>query len=255
MKVNTKKKVIILVGICLAVLIGAFIGDRILSKKYFVKIEYKEIVQKIENKESFVLVISQTQCNHCASYKPKIAKLAKKHEMFIYYIDADLLSGDEKIEFESNFKYDGTPTTIKYPTFQGVTYAMNYINMNDAYNISKALVNGNEVYGLNKNTTDSHLIKNSEWGAVAYLSESKYGLNGTNIYINNATLNNSESSVYAVTGCCAKGDNPDAGAVATTISAINERSMMQILLPLIATKSLYISPPIRSHPSFSPQYR
>ena len=32
---------------------------------------------------------------------------------------------------------------------------------------------------------ESHLLKNSEWGAVAYLTESKYGRNGTEITINN----------------------------------------------------------------------
>ena len=31
----------------------------------------------------------------------------------------------------------------------------------------------------------SHLMKNSEWGAVAYLTESKYGRNGTEVTINN----------------------------------------------------------------------
>ena len=33
-------------------------------------------------------------------------------------------------------------------------------------------------------TLNSHLMKNSEWGAVAYLTESKYGRNGTEITIN-----------------------------------------------------------------------
>ena len=38
----------------------------------------------------------------------------------------------------------------------------------------------------NYNTTlNSHLMKNSEWGAVAYLTESKYGRNGTEVTINN----------------------------------------------------------------------
>ena len=33
-------------------------------------------------------------------------------------------------------------------------------------------------------TLNSHLMKNSEWGAVAYLTESKYGRNGTEVTIN-----------------------------------------------------------------------
>ena len=41
-------------------------------------------------------------------------------------------------------------------------------------------------YAKGYNTTlNSHMMKNSEWGAVAYLTESKYGRNGTEITINN----------------------------------------------------------------------
>ena len=101
-------------------------------------------------------------------------------------------------------EYDNTTTAIKYPTFQGLTYSMNYINHSDAFSISRALTDGNNIYKLSNKETDSHLIKNSEWGAVSYLGQSKYGLNGTNIRINNLTLNNSEKTIYAVTGYAAK---------------------------------------------------
>ncbi len=110
--------------------------------------------------------------------------------------------------------YGGNKTNIKYPTFQGVTYAMNYINTEDAYFISQELTQDGNIYGLTSNT-NSHLMKNSEWGAVAYLSQSEYGSNKANVYINNITLNSGGStrtsnkgqtgveSVYAVTGVTA----------------------------------------------------
>lgn len=119
--------------------------------------------------------------------------------------------------------YGSTETKIKYPTFQGLTYSMNYINHNDAFNISKALTGKDNIYGFDSNNTDSHLMKNSEWGAVAYLSQSKYGLNGEKIYINNVNLNNSTASIYAVTGCCAKLTSDDI-SVTTTIEKINDRT-------------------------------
>ena len=100
--------------------------------------------------------------------------------------------------------YGSKTTAIKYPTFQGLTYSMNYINHSDAFSISRALTDGNNIYKLSNKETDSHLIKNSEWGAVSYLGQSQYGLNGTNIRINNLTLNNSEKTIYAVTGYAAK---------------------------------------------------
>ena len=114
---------------------------------------------------------------------------------------------------------NGQQTAIKYPTFQPKTYAMNYNNVNDAYNISKALTENGNIYGLNSNSTDSHLIKNSEWGAVAYLAQSQYGNKGTEPYINNITLNNSTKSVYAVTGVTTGTIN--ASAKTTTIANIN----------------------------------
>ena len=101
-------------------------------------------------------------------------------------------------------EYGTTTTAIKYPTFQGLTYSMNYINHSDAFSISRALTDDNNIYKLSNKETDSHLIKNSEWGAVSYLGQSQYGLNGTNIRINNLTLNNSEKTIYAVTGYAAK---------------------------------------------------
>ena len=119
-------------------------------------------------------------------------------------------------------EYDYATMAIKYPTFQGLTYSMNYINHSDAFSISRALTDEGNIYKLSNKETDSHLIKNSEWGAVSYLGQSQYGLNGTNIRINNLTLNNSVPTIYAVTGYAAKtlqdGDTKleDAGPVSST---------------------------------------
>ena len=84
----------------------------------------------------------------------------------------------------------GTETTaIKYPTFQPLTYSMNYISISDSFKISRALTESGNIYGLDATDADSHLMKNSEWGAVAYLTQSKYGRDGTEITVNNASLN------------------------------------------------------------------
>ena len=121
--------------------------------------------------------------------------------------------------------YGTTTTSIKYPTFQGVTYAMNYINHNDCFNIAKVLNENGNIYGLSTSDSDSHLMKNSEWGACSYLSLSKYGLYNVDIKINSVNLNSGNrkrteaagksgvDSVYAVTGCSAGGT--------TTIEKIN----------------------------------
>ena len=48
-----------------------------------------------------------------------------------------------------------------------------------------AQIFGTSTYGMTSNI-DAHMMKNSEWGAVAYLSHSKYGVN-REIYINNSS--------------------------------------------------------------------
>ena len=132
--------------------------------------------------------------------------------------------------------YGENETKISYPTFQGVTYSMNYININDAYNISKELTASGNPYGLSS-STDSHLMKNSEWGAVAYLGWSRYGSNGTEMFVNNITLNsggqkreNDEGksgvdSVYAVTGLTTgKTDEKEKTISESDIESINNRT-------------------------------
>ena len=48
-----------------------------------------------------------------------------------------------------------------------------YISVGNAFYNCSNMTRSNNIYGLNN--IDSHLMKNSEWGAVAYLSTSKYG--------------------------------------------------------------------------------
>ena len=106
--------------------------------------------------------------------------------------------------------YGAKTTAIKYPTFQGGKYSMNYINHNDAFNISKAIAgDSNNVYELKSNSTDSHLMKNSEWGAVAYLGQSQYGLYNKNIRINNVNMGDNSNFVYAMTGYAAKEEDAE----------------------------------------------
>ena len=113
---------------------------------------------------------------------------------------------DEDARNYLNGIYGSTTTKITYPTFQGEKYSMNYINHSDAFSISRALTEENNVYGLENSLTDSHLIKNSEWGAVVYLGQSQYGLNTTNIIINNVNVNDNINYVYAMTGYAAKNE-------------------------------------------------
>ena len=98
-------------------------------------------------------------------------------------------------------------TKISYPVFKGNNYAMNYMTIGECYSLSRALNETNNPYGLNTANSDTHLTKNSEWGAVAYLGYSQYGLDGENIHINNKELSNTVTSVYVVTGYAASDED------------------------------------------------
>lgn len=63
--------------------------------------------------------------------------------------------------------------------FKGNVYSYNNITIGDAYSLCKNLSN---------KSSDSHLIKSSEWGAVAYLAISSYGRNGIEVSSNNTLV-------------------------------------------------------------------
>ena len=70
--------------------------------------------------------------------------------------------------------------------------------------------------GRNLNMTlDSHMMKNTEWGATAYLAESKYGRNGTEL-----AINNSSSFITGTSGGNANASETDATYVYNTANGV-----------------------------------
>ena len=101
-----------------------------------------------------------------------------------YYTHPAFTFGEEELEgfWIGKFELTGTIDSITTkPDLSSLrsqsvsTFATNIMEMNDS----------NNQYGLST-TTDTHMIKNMEWGAVAYLSHSKYGVN-REVYINNSS--------------------------------------------------------------------
>ena len=138
-------------------------------------------------------------------------------------------------------EYGNTETKISYPSFQGTSYSMNYVNNKEAFALCSVLNENNNVYGLSSDT-DSHLMKNSEWGAAAYLGKSKYGLNTDDIYINNVNMNSGAASgaiaddtkdgngkyvnpylgVYAITGVESSRNASDGSVLISSIEQVND---------------------------------
>ena len=67
------------------------------------------------------------------------------------------------------------------------------ITVSNAFNVSLEMKNKTETYGWLPEEVDTHMLTNHEWGAVAYLSKSKYGAHEEEVWINNSNS--------AITGC------------------------------------------------------
>lgn len=81
------------------------------------KISLNTFKNKINNKESFVLILGSATCGHCASYKYTIDEIIKENQINIYYIDINTLNEEQVDEIlaMTNFGADyqlSTPTIL-----------------------------------------------------------------------------------------------------------------------------------------------
>ena len=83
------------------------------NKSNLIKLSYTEVIEKIDNKETFILCITATDCIHCNEYKPKLKKISNKYDITIYYTDISTFTDDEYSNFKTQLSFDGsTPITI-----------------------------------------------------------------------------------------------------------------------------------------------
>jgi hypothetical protein len=104
----------------------------------------------------------------------------------------------------------GDNVTIKTVKILPNVQSWRYIYIGNAFEVSRNMET-NSVYGWGTSGTDidTHLMKNVEWGAVAYLSKSEYGKNTEEIWINPAD--------NYTTGCAG-----DSVSSSTTIGCLRE---------------------------------
>ena len=80
-------------------------------------------------------------------------------------------------------KFETTGSTSTPTIKPGVSSLVN-ITVANMYNVSKLIRSTNYLTTNGINQSDSHMMKNIEWGAVSYLKQSNYGLGITDITIN-----------------------------------------------------------------------
>ena len=110
--------------------------------------------------------------------------------------------GETTLESDLLTNGGGTDTSLQVRVKPNVT-SWRGINVNSIFTVCQNLTtSGNSLE--NTRNIDSHMMKNTEWGAVAYLSRSVYGKNGevwNNPYYNNTT------NYSPITGLCGNTSN------------------------------------------------
>ena len=66
------------------------------KKSNVVAIKFNELKEKIDNKDDFVLVVTQEGCSHCKNYAPTMKKVSIKYDIKIYDLDLTKLTDNEK---------------------------------------------------------------------------------------------------------------------------------------------------------------
>lgn len=104
---NMKK----LVAILLAVLVVLGLSG---CQKYktYTEISYTQLKEKMEAKDTFVLVVGAAHCSACKEYKVNMEDVIKDKQIEVFYIDMDKLTEEEDTKLYSEFVVTSTPTTI-----------------------------------------------------------------------------------------------------------------------------------------------
>ena len=99
-------------------------------------------------------------------------------------------------KFETTGTYDSTTGTRIVTILPGTRNDLGSMTINEMYQLAKSTTFGEKV------TINNHMAKNSEWGAIAYLAQSKYGVNGQKISVSgssSATGGSSDKKIIYMT--------------------------------------------------------
>lgn len=115
-----KKKLLIwgLIAIVILAVASMIYASYTLNKKeknednHLIELTFDELEEKINNKDSFILLLSQTTCTHCLEYKPILKKVLAEYDIVAYEIEIDKLTQTEKAKLKDIANAEGTPNTI-----------------------------------------------------------------------------------------------------------------------------------------------
>lgn len=76
------------------------------------EISVAEFLEKVNHKESFIVLFSQPKCGHCIAFKPVFNQVLKDNNIKAYDVNVYNLPTLERESLYSVVKISGTPTTL-----------------------------------------------------------------------------------------------------------------------------------------------
>lgn len=115
-----KKKGLAIVAVVVAIasIIGfIYVGISIRHEekeldKHLIELNATTLKEKMDNKDTFIFVITSSTCGHCAEYLPVLKEVLKENNIYGYYVENDKLDKDGTAYLNSIASINGTPTTI-----------------------------------------------------------------------------------------------------------------------------------------------
>ena len=75
-------------------------------------ITYKTLNDKIEGKESFVVLVIQNGCSHCENFQPVFDEFANNNNIDYVKLNLTNLQSSEKEDLHNKYNISGTPTVM-----------------------------------------------------------------------------------------------------------------------------------------------
>ena len=79
------------------------------------EIEYSDLEEMIDNKDSFILEIVQTGCSHCEEFTPRFRAVLKDNNVTAYSLNLYNLNDEDREKFNDlTTSVSGTPTVLYF---------------------------------------------------------------------------------------------------------------------------------------------
>lgn len=109
--IKKHKWLVLFIAIIIALVVVCFVFSED-EGKYIHDIGLNEVVNKIDNKDSFILYIKQTDCEHCKAFTPDFISVLSQNDIEAYSLNLSNLSDEENDTYSELFDVEGTPTVL-----------------------------------------------------------------------------------------------------------------------------------------------